>query len=329
MKFSVVTPLWQDRPAAENLDVAIAADRLGYPELWIGEMATYDAFAFATAVGYNTQRIALSIGPLAVGVRTPMTMAMGIASVADLTGRPTGLALGASSNVVVEHWHGRARARTATQLDETAQIVRGLLAGEKVDFSGETASCRGYRLRLAAVNGPLTVAAFGPAAVRVAARRADRMLLNMVTPASLGRLRGDLAAAAEAAGRSVPTVAVWLSCAVDPQPAAIQQLLQAIVGYLAAPGYAEMISEAGFAALVEFARTRPHPRELLAAMPQELVAAIGLVGTEAAIINRLEEYRAACADEICLVPATAGDPGGLRTLSALRALPPGRGAGAA
>jgi len=329
MKFSVVTPLWQDRPAAENLEVATAADRLGYPELWIGEMATYDAFAFATAVGYNTQQIALSIGPLAVGVRTPMTMAMGIASVADLTGRPTGLALGASSNVVVEHWHGRARARTATQLDETAQIVRGLLAGEKVDFSGETASCRGYRLRLAAVNGPLTVAAFGPAAVRVAARRADRMLLNMVTPASLGRLRGDLAAAAEAAGRPVPKVAVWLSCAVDPKPAAIQQLLQAIVGYLAAPGYAEMISEAGFAGLVEFARTRPHPRDLLAAMPQELVAAIGLVGTEAAIINRLEEYRAAGADEVCLVPATAGDPGGLRTLSALRALQPGPGRGEA
>ena len=51
MKFSVVTPLWQDRPASENLDVAVNADRLGYPELWIGEMATYDAFAFATAVG--------------------------------------------------------------------------------------------------------------------------------------------------------------------------------------------------------------------------------------------------------------------------------------
>ena len=317
MKFSVVTPLWQDRPAAENLEVAIAADRLGYPELWIGEMATYDAFAFATAAGHHTQRIALSVGPLAVGVRTPMTMAMGIASVADLTGRPTGLALGASSNVVVEHWHGRTRARTALQLDETAQIVRGLLAGEKVDFSGETASCRGYRLRLAAVNGPLTVAAFGPAAVRVAARRADRMLLNMVTPASLGRLRGDLVAAAEAAGRPAPQVAVWLSCAVDPEPAAIQQLLQAIVGYLAAPGYAEMISEAGFASLVEFARTRPHPRDLLAAMPQELVAAIGLVGTEAAIMHRLEEYRAAGADEICLVPATAGDPGGLRTLEAM------------
>jgi probable F420-dependent oxidoreductase len=320
MKLSVVTPLWQDRPAAENMEVAVNADRLGYPELWIGEMATYDAFAFATAVGLNTEQIALAVGPLAVSVRTPMTMAMGIASVADLTGRQSCLALGASSTVVVEEWHGRPRARTARHLDETAQVVRGLLDGDKVDFSGEMAACKGYRLRLDAVKGPLTVAAFGPAAVRVAGKRADRMLLNMVTPNSLARLREAAAAAAAEVGRPAPRVAVWLTCAIDPEPAAIQQLLRAIVGYLAAPGYAEMISEAGFADLVEFARTRPHPKELLAAMPDKLLAAIGLVGTRSGIQQRMDEYRAAGADEICLVPATAGDPGGARVLEALREL---------
>ena len=81
MQLSVVTPLWQDRPAAENLEVAMNADRLGFKELWIGEMATYDAFAFATAAGLATDNIGFSIGPLAVSVRTPMTMAMGTASV--------------------------------------------------------------------------------------------------------------------------------------------------------------------------------------------------------------------------------------------------------
>jgi probable F420-dependent oxidoreductase len=319
MQLSVVTPLWQDRPAAENLEVAAHADRLGFSELWVGEMATFDAFAFATAAAGVTRQIGFSIGPLAVSVRTPMTIAMGTASVAALTGRPTAVALGASSNVVVEDWHGRDRARTAKHLDESAQIVRGLLAGEKVDFSGELASCRGYRLRLDAVPGPLTVAAFGPAAVRVAGRRADRMLLNMVTPHSLGRLREQLEAAAREAGRPVPKVAVWLSCAVNPQPGAVQQLLRAIVGYLAAPGYAEMIIEAGFGELVDYARSRPHPKELLERMPGELVAAIGLVGTEENISDRLEQYRAAGADEVCLVPATAGDPGGAGTLAAMAA----------
>ncbi len=320
MKFSVVTPLWQDRPAAENMAVAVNADRLGYPELWIGEMATYDAFAFATAAGQHTRQIGLSVGPLAVSVRTPMTLAMGIASVADLTGRPTSLALGASSAVVVEEWHGRERVRTARHLAETAQIVRGLLDGEKVDFRGELARCSGYRLRLDAPRTPLTVAAFGPAAVKVAARYADRMLLNMVTPESLGLLRGQMERAAAEAGREPPTLAVWLCLGIDPDRATIDQLLRAVVGYLAAPGYAEMISAAGFAGLVRFARSRPHPRELLAAMPDELVSAIGLVGTGGEIAQRVEAYRAAGADEICLVPATANDPGGLNSLQAMKEL---------
>lgn len=320
MKLSVVTPLWQDRPASENIEVATNADRLGFPELWIGEMATFDAFAFATAAGLKTSQIALTIGPLAVSVRTPLTMAMGIASVADLTERQTNLALGTSSTVVVEEWHGKERERTARHLSETARIVRGLLDGEKMTFEGELASCKGYRLRLDAPRSTLTIAAFGPAAVRAAARHADRMLLNMVTPQSLSRLRGQLEKAAAEAGRPVPKLAVWLTCAVDPKREAIDQLLRAVVGYLAAPGYSEMISDAGFAEQVAFARTRPHPKEMLAAMPDQLISAIGLVGSEPTITERLEEYRAAGADEVCLVPATAGDPGGLRTLEIMSKL---------
>ncbi|MEH6587386.1 MAG: LLM class F420-dependent oxidoreductase [Halioglobus sp.] len=318
MKFSVVTPLWQDRPAAENMAIAKLADRLGYEELWVGEMATYDAFAFATAVGLQTKQIQLTIGPLSVSVRTPMTLAMGAASVADLTGRKTALALGASSVVVVEQWHGQERTRTATHLDESAQILRTLTQGDKADFTGDLASCKGYRLRLDATDTEITIAAFGPAAVRTAGRRADRMVLNMVTPASLAALRSGLANAAEKASRPTPGVAVWLPCAVNPQRATIDQLKRGIVGYLAAPGYSEMMIEAGFEELVAYARTRPHPRDLLAAMPDELISAIGLIGDQTAIEQRIDQYRQAGADEICLVPATEGDKLGQKTLEFMR-----------
>lgn len=318
MKFSVVTPLWQDRPAAENLQVAKLADRLGFEELWIGEMATYDAFAFATAAGLQTEHIRLTVGPLSVSVRTPMTIAMGAASVADITGRRTAVALGASSVVVVEEWHGRDRTRTATHLAESAQILRALLAGEKTDFSGECASSKGYKLRLDAVEGPITIAAFGPAAVRAAARHADRMLLNMVTPLSVAALRDQLIRAAEKAGRATPEIAIWLPCAVNPQRETIDQLKRGIVGYLAAPGYGEMMMQAGFEDLVNYARTRPHPRELLAAMPDKLISAIGLVGDLSAIQARVDEYRDAGAGEICLVPATAGDELGRQTLEIMK-----------
>ncbi len=318
MTISVVTPLWQDRPAMENVEIARNAERLGYTELWIGEMATFDAFAFATAIGSQPGEMAFNIGPLAVAVRSPMTIAMGAASVAALTGRKTRVAIGASSTVVVEEWHGRPRTHTAKHLDETATVLRGLLAGEKVRFEGELARCNGYHLRLDAPGAHVTVAAFGPAAVKVAARKSDRMLLNMVTVQSLARFRQQLDEAAAEAGRSAPKLAVWLACAVNPTTDAIDQILRAKVGYLAAPGYSEMFEEAGFGDLVALARSRPHPKEVLAAMPAELVKVVGLVGDAATVQARIREYRAAGADEICIVPATAGDPGGERTLTAVK-----------
>ena len=97
---AVALGLWQDRPPHEALETARAADGLGYPELWIGEMATYDAFALATAVALQTERIALTLGPLAVGVRDPMTVAVGVASVAALGNRRTDVALGTSTHMI-------------------------------------------------------------------------------------------------------------------------------------------------------------------------------------------------------------------------------------
>lgn len=320
MTFSVVTPLWQDQPAMDNMQIAHNAERFGYPGLWIGEMATFDAFAFATAVGLGAGNMSLNIGPLAVSVRTPMTMAMGAASVAALTGRQTCLAIGSSSKVVVEEWHGRPRKRTAKHLEETAIALRGLLDGEKVKFEGELAKCNGYHLRTDAPGAHITVAAFGPAAVKVAASHSDRMLLNMVTPNSLARLRQQLEDGARKAGKPTPKLAVWLGCAVDPGDEAITQLLRSKVGYLAAPGYSDMFVEAGFGDLVEFAKTRPHPKEVLAAMPAELASAIGLVGGQESVRKRIAQYRSAGADEICIAPATAGDPGAERTLSAVSKL---------
>ena len=127
-RLSAVLGLWQDRDPLEALETAALADALGYPELWIGEMATFDAFALAGAIGERTERLELTVGPLAVGVRDPVALAMGVATVAATSGRAVHLAIGASSPVVVERWHGRPWRRTATHLRETARALRPLLA---------------------------------------------------------------------------------------------------------------------------------------------------------------------------------------------------------
>ncbi|MBI1377432.1 MAG: LLM class F420-dependent oxidoreductase [Frankiales bacterium] len=310
--------LWQDRPATEVIDTALAADELGYGAVWVGEMATWDAFALGTHIGGRMSRARLVLGPFGVAIRDPMMIAMGAASVATLTGREVSVALGTSSNLVVERWHGRDRSRPGQALEESARAVRLLLDGEKAEVPGEVVRTSGYRLRLDAPRSELVVAAFGDRAIGVAARHADRMVLNLVDPASVAQLVGRLRDTAAELGREMPRVAVWTTCAVDPGPAAIEQLRRGVVGYLAAPGYSEMFRRAGFGDLVDLALSGPHPTALLAEVPAELIEVVGLVGDEQRVSERLSQYLAAGADDVVIVPsATDDDPAARHTLEAV------------
>lgn len=314
-RISVSLGLWQDRPPHEALETAVLADALGFPELWIGEMATYDAFALATAAAARTSSITLTPGPLAVAVRDPVMIAMGTASLADLTGREVGVALGNSSPHVVERWHGRPRPDPPAALAESTVALRRLLAGERADADGKVVRVHDYRLRLPPPRAPITVAAFGPAAIGVAARHADRMVISLVTADSAPRLSARLHAEADAAGRDAPPVAAWVPVAVDGGTQAREQVRRALVAYLAAPGYARMFEDAGFGDVVALARTRPHPSELLAVVPDELVHAVAVMGGPDEVAERLAAYPA---DEIAVLPCcTDDDPAGERTLRTL------------
>jgi probable F420-dependent oxidoreductase len=295
MRLTVVLGEWLDAPIDADLAVAIEADRLGYEQVWIGEAAKLDAPTMASTIVARTTRIEPVLGPLAVTVRSPVQIALAAATV-SATGRRTHIALGTSSDVVAR-WHGRTRAGAATLLEQGVRDVRILIDGGRVN---------GFRLREPLPEATLTVAAFGPRAAAAAAS-ADRMVLNMVTTATATRLAA-----------LHPNTAVWLAAAVDPTDPERQWLSNGYVGYLPAPGYGEMFAEAGFGDLVEFARSRPHPKELAARIPDDLVESVALIGDETTVRRRIDEYGAAGITEIGVVVPSLDRPSGRRTLEALR-----------
>ena len=300
MRISVVLGQWLDRPVAADLDVAVAADGLGYRQLWVPEMAKADAPALAATIAARTAQIELVLGPLPVTVRSPVQIALAAQTVAA-TGRRVHVALGTSSTVVAR-WHGTTRVGSADRLASSVTVLRTLFDGGRHN---------GFRLTQPPDPPPtLTVAAFGPRAV-AAAGDADRMVLNMVTVATAERL----------AARH-PDTAVWLCAAVDPSDAEREWLTRGFVGYLGAPGYSDMFIEAGFGELVEFARSGAHPKELHARTPPELLDAVALVGDAATIQRRIDAYAAAGIREIGIVPVAADLPSCRPTLELLR---PGSG----
>ncbi len=150
--------------------------------------------------------------------------------------------------------------------------------------------------------------------MRVAARVADRMVLNLVTPELVARMAQRL----RAETAEPPRLAAWVVAAVDPTPETHAQLARGLIPYLAAEGYSDMFSQAGFGEIVEAARSGMHPAQLLEEVPRDLAAAVGLVGTEGEARKRVEEYVAAGLDDLVIVPATAGDDAGRRSLETLR-----------
>jgi probable F420-dependent oxidoreductase len=309
-----VLPLWLDRPDLEAVEIADAASAAGLDGLWIGEMATFDAFALATAIGARAPGLGLRVGPLPISVRTPVSIALGASSVAALTGCQIDVALGASSPFIVAGWHDREWSHSTARMRDTIECLRPIFAGERAEYDGRRLRSNGFRLRHPLPDTRIGVGAFGPAMIRLAARLADEVVLNLASPQRVARVREEVERYAAEAGRTPPHVTVWVPVAVRPGESALRQLAGQLAVYLAPPGYGEMFCELGFSELVERARTGARRADLAAAIPLELAEQLAALGTPEQVADRLRAYLRAGADTVAVIPVTAEDSAGLNAL---------------
>lgn len=311
----VALPFWLDRPDEEAMQIAEVVADVGLSGLWIGEMATFDAFALATAIGCRTKGLGLRIGPLPTSVRTPVSIAFGAGSVAALTGCDVDIALGASSPAIVAGWHDRDWLHAAPRMRETIECLRPMLRGERVNYAGEHVRTNGFRLRHPVPDARIGIGSFGPVMNRLAAQIADEVILNLAAPQRVAAVRRQLDDDARAANRQRPHLTVWVPAAVNPGPAALQQVAGQVAVYLAPPGYGEMFIDLGFGDLVARARSGTRRAELAAAIPFEMARQLGAFGTADEVAARLQAYLDAGADTVAVVPVTADDPAGRAVLA--------------
>jgi probable F420-dependent oxidoreductase len=316
-QIEAVLPFWLDRPDDEAIDIALAAGEAGLRALWIGEMATFDAVALATAIGLRAPGLRLKIGPMAIGVRSPVSIALAASSVATLTGCHVDVALGASSPAIVSGWHDREWAHSAMRMEETIGPLRSILAGHRSDHDGRQVRTHGFRLRRRLADARICVAAFGPAMTRVAARHADEIVVNLVPPERLTEVRATVATGAASVGRAPPPLTVWLTVALDPGAKARAQLAAQLSIYLSPPGYGEMFSELGFSDLVQRARAGVSRSELAQSIPDELLAHVCALGSRQEVADRISAYFDAGADVVAVAPSTAEDSAGRAVMHAI------------
>jgi alkanesulfonate monooxygenase SsuD/methylene tetrahydromethanopterin reductase-like flavin-dependent oxidoreductase (luciferase family) len=199
-----------------------AADRLGYARVTYGDglwSFTHNGWTMLAALAAVTRRV--RIGPAVTCAFDPSShhpswLAKRAVAVDQLSGGRLDLRLGvgATDAATAAAWasHGipyPSPARRIARLEEAVEIVRALWRGVPVTRAGSAVTLSGARLgpRPAQRPGPpVWIAAMGPRARALAARRADGWEASYVTPDEFAALWADVGRRLTAAGRAPSTL---------------------------------------------------------------------------------------------------------------------------
>ena len=201
----------------EYVSMAQAAEEVGFDSIWIGDHLLYhgdgrpergpwDAWTLLAGLAGVTERVA--IGPLVActAFRRPGLLARAAATVDELSGGRLVLALGAGWNEPEYHAFGIPFDHRVERFAEALQIIRPLLDGERVTFSGayETVT-DAVLLPRPARRPPLMVGATGPRMLAAALPHVDAWNtwydVYGNTPEGFAELNATIDEAARAAGR--------------------------------------------------------------------------------------------------------------------------------
>ena len=208
-----VMPLENRRQAL--VDLAVAADRVGYDLFTLPETWVYDITVVLAEAAVKTRRITLGTGILGVWNRSAATMAMAARTLASMSDGRFILGLGASTPQLAEGLHDVPFTAPIARMRRSLTQARALLRGERVPLT-VTTGARPLKLNLPpSPDVPIYLAALGDEATRLAGELADGWMPFLYP---LRRLSDGIARLREGAARgghpdrmpevfaSVPTV---------------------------------------------------------------------------------------------------------------------------
>jgi len=137
MELGVNLGYWGAGNDADNLALAVEADRLGYRVAWVAEAYGSDAATVLAWVGAQTTSIDIGAAIFQIPGRSPANCAMTAATLDTLSGGRFRLGLGVSGPQVSEGWHGVRFDKPLARTREYSDIVKLALSRQKVRYQGQ------------------------------------------------------------------------------------------------------------------------------------------------------------------------------------------------
>lgn len=300
-------------PWPDALQVVRTAEETGYDAVFVPEAkGTRDAFSALAGFSAAAPRLLLGTGVVAMTTRTPTAMAMGAATVDEMSeGR---LILGIGTGAGGGGGSGP-EDRPVPALRRYVDAVRDGLAAFPATARARAPVAKGVWQtgRLPDREGgapPVWIAALGDRMVALAGEVADGVLLNWCVPERVRTARRLALEAAERAGRDPDrfVTAVYVrACLGVEEDAAMSALRDAAGRYAAIAQYARQFELMGLGREAEVA-ARAFRSGDTEAVPTSLVRRLTVAGSRREALARFEAYRDAGADLVLCYPVPALDP---------------------
>jgi len=307
----------------DHLKLVKEAEALGFSVTWAAEAYGSDAATLLSWIAGQTTTIDVGAAVFQIPARTPAMTAMTAATLDRLSGGRFRLGLGVSGPQVSEGWHGVPFAQPLLRTREYVAIVNSALRRETVAFEGKYFTLplpdgpgKALKLSIRPIRDhvPVYLAAVGPKNLELAGEIADGWLGILNDPSYLGEQLNHIKAGREKVGltldgfdtvASVPVVVGDdLAACADP----IRGYTALYIGGMGSReknfynalavrmGYADEAKE-----VQDLFLAKKH-REAMAAVPQQFIDSVSLIGPKERIAEKLTAYAEAGATQVALTP---------------------------
>ncbi len=344
LKLGLNLGYWGIGPAGDDaVEVVQVAEAAGFESVWAAESYGSDVVSVLAWLAPQTKTINLGAAIMQVPARPPAAAAMAGATIDKLSGGRFLFGFGPSGPQVSEGWYGVPYAKPWGRTREYIEVVREIVAREaKVDHQGEH-----YQLPLAGGEGkplklnfhpersqiPVFVGAIGRKSVEMAAEICDGWIPIFFSVDAFEQTWGEHLEAGFAKGgrqRSDLEVSPSLQVAIDGDLEAAKNVVKAgLVLYFGGMGsrktnfYVDLAHRFGFGDIADEVQRRFQDGDkggAFEAMPDEIVEATSLVGSEDEVAERIERFRGAGIDRLIVSPVHVEREQQLHTIQRLASL---------
>ncbi len=310
LRFGVMFGYWQAAPPKNFVEVAQEAERLGFHSAWSAEAWGSDAFTPLAWIGANTTRLKLGTSIVQISARTPTSTAMHALTLDHLSEGRFMLGLGVSGPQVVEGWYGQPFSKPLSRTREYIDIIRQVMRRERpvkndgphypLPYYGEGSWGMGKPLKPIThplrADMPIYLGAEGPKNVALAAELCDGWIPLWYSP-----YREDVYADSLKHAPDDFDVVQGVTVAVTDDLESAFDALRPMLGfYIGGMGskdrnfHKELLGRMGFpdeAQKIQDLFLAGNRAEAIAAVPNEFIDEIALIGSKERIRDRLQAWR--------------------------------------